>query len=350
MNNVSKNIVASVVLVLIGINYALALGISTKNIPSRAYDPANREKVVICHFPPGNTANYQTISISVNALDKHVDHHSDTFAVDGICPNPWQVPGSYNQTTGKPDTLSSTKCGVTSDMVDSVIKRLPEGSDVSTKSPELITDDKGANIFLKADAKVKVAFVYDGAGYSNSLGYFSTANPSGLTRQNAADKIIFPNFSKPSEGSLSLGDTVDLGSFTSGSMIGFTIVSNGWNASIVDPTRNVTQIFRTVKALNPETSDANRAHTVLLSDAKSGILLLGIEDLNRETCSYNDYGYCTDDDFNDAVIGICVDPPSAISNIKDIPPLELPPPSPPAVGISGPANWTEINMSNTEKK
>ena len=350
MIHVYKNIVASIVLALIGINCALALGISTQNIPSRAYDPNNRKKVVICHFPPGNPANYQTISISVNSLDTHVDHHSDTFAVDGVCPNLWQVPSTYNQTTGKPDTLSSTKCGVTSDMLDSVIKRLPEGSDVSAKSPELITDDKGANIFLKADAKVKVAFVYDGAGYSNSLGYFSTTSPSGLTRQNAADKIIYTNFSKPSEGSLSLGDTVDLGSFTSGSMIGFTIVSNGWSGGVVDPTRNVTQIFRTVKSLNPETSDANRAHTVLLSDAKSGILLLGIEDLNRDTCSYNDYGYCTDDDFNDAVIGICVDPPSAISNIKDIPTLELPKPEPPVEGKSGPANWSEINMPIVEKK
>ncbi len=226
-------------------------------------------------------------------------------------------------------------------MLDSVIKRLPEGSDVSKKSPELITDDKGANIFLNDSASVKVAFVYDGAGYKNSLGYFTTTDLSTLTSSNATDSIIFSNFSSSPDGALKLGDSFDLGLFSKGSIIGFTLVSNGWKNGMVDPT---SPIFRTVKALNPE-SKATNAHTVLLSDATSGLLLLGIEDLNRDKCSANDYGYCSDNDFNDAVIGICVDPASAISNINDIPTLEPPKPSP---GVSGPANWREINEPITE--
>ena len=230
-------------------------------------------------------------------------------------------------------------------MVDSVIKRLPEGSNVSSKSPELITNDKGANIFLKGSASIKVAFVYDGAGYKNSLGYFSTTDLSTLTSSNAADSIIFSNFSASPDGALKLGDTFDLGLFSSGSIIGFTLASNGWQNGMVDPTRTKDQIFRTVKALNPESTDTNRAHTVLLSDATSGILLLGIEDLNRDSCSKNDYSYCSDNDFNDAVIGICVDPASAISNINDIPTLEPPKPSP---GVSGPSNWRELNEPITE--
>ncbi len=32
------------------------------------------EKIVICHFPPGNPENCQTITISPNALDAHLAH------------------------------------------------------------------------------------------------------------------------------------------------------------------------------------------------------------------------------------------------------------------------------------
>lgn len=45
------------------------------------------KKVTICHFPPGNVANVQIISISVNALDVHVGHHYDTIWENGkSCP------------------------------------------------------------------------------------------------------------------------------------------------------------------------------------------------------------------------------------------------------------------------
>ena len=33
-----------------------------------------REKITICHLPPGNPANPQTITISPNALDAHLAH------------------------------------------------------------------------------------------------------------------------------------------------------------------------------------------------------------------------------------------------------------------------------------
>ena len=45
-------------------------------------DPNNPKKIIICHFPPGNPENYQTISISLNALKTHVTHHHD---YDGEC-------------------------------------------------------------------------------------------------------------------------------------------------------------------------------------------------------------------------------------------------------------------------
>ena len=40
--------------------------------PSAA--PAAEDKVPICHFPPGNPANFHTITVSARALDAHATH------------------------------------------------------------------------------------------------------------------------------------------------------------------------------------------------------------------------------------------------------------------------------------
>ena len=39
----------------------------------------NANKVVVCHLPPGNPANMQTICISVNAVPAHVPLHGGDF-------------------------------------------------------------------------------------------------------------------------------------------------------------------------------------------------------------------------------------------------------------------------------
>ena len=37
------------------------------------------EKVTICHFPPGNPENMQTLSVDESAVDAHVAEHGDTI-------------------------------------------------------------------------------------------------------------------------------------------------------------------------------------------------------------------------------------------------------------------------------
>ncbi len=49
---------------------------------------APKPKVTICHFPPGNPANWHTITISENALQKHQDKHGDLIGIaceDATC-------------------------------------------------------------------------------------------------------------------------------------------------------------------------------------------------------------------------------------------------------------------------
>jgi len=47
--------------------------------PAMADKPGtvNEEKVQICHFPPGNPGNPQTISISEDDVQEHIDKHGD---------------------------------------------------------------------------------------------------------------------------------------------------------------------------------------------------------------------------------------------------------------------------------
>ncbi len=45
-------------------------------------DPSDPDKVIICHFPPGDEENVQIISISMSALQTHISHHDD---YDGDC-------------------------------------------------------------------------------------------------------------------------------------------------------------------------------------------------------------------------------------------------------------------------
>ncbi len=47
-------------------------------------DDETPKTITICHVPPGNPDNCQEITISVNALDAHIDHHGDRL----VCHNP----------------------------------------------------------------------------------------------------------------------------------------------------------------------------------------------------------------------------------------------------------------------
>ncbi len=226
----------------------------------------------------------------------------------------WQYWGEYNPTTGVPNNLVDMTSKMPSDLKERVLKKLPEGLNIKNNPEVEITDDLGANIYLVKDADVTVSFVDEGAGYLNSIGFFEfkADNPPTLGPQ-VNDKIIFPNFSKPQ---LKFGDAVELGRFKAGNAIGFTIAANGWKPALhaVDPNQSTDWIFRTLKNLNSEINDSRnlRAHTVLLSNPQDGLLIVGLEDINRQSGG--------DNDFNDAIIAIHVTPFSAVdrSQLNDL--------------------------------
>lgn len=72
--------------------YFFTLGIAGAALLAFAFTTTSTKetkgnKVTICHYPPGNPANVQEITISENAWSTHQGHHGD-FIKEGCEPCP----------------------------------------------------------------------------------------------------------------------------------------------------------------------------------------------------------------------------------------------------------------------
>ena len=228
----------------------------------------------------------------------------------------WNYISEYDQ-NGRPDAIENVSSSLPDDLLPKIYQKLPERLDIRDNSNSQITGDSGANIKLLEDAEVRVIFLAEGAGYKNSIGYFTFKDNAKPATQNSIDPIIlFPNFSaNGSGGGLNYGDSVGLGIVKAGTSIGFNIISNGWrsNWNGVNPWPPAYASFTTLKETNPEYPSYGdlEAHTVLLIKDDAELAVIGMEDINRT------FGW-SDHDFNDAIIGIQVSPFSAIDRTNTI--------------------------------
>lgn len=259
----------------------------------------------------------------------------------------WQYFGTvstglpYVASTGSPlyaeftRTLPAGLPALPTNLASKISFSLPEGRDIRLNSQGLIPDsDSKTNLQLSATADVWVTFLSEGAGYRNSVGYFTydLANPP-TSRDQVQEKIVFVNASMPSpldQASSTRQNTAYLGSFPAGTGVGFFIVSDGYSPTgrTLNGTRtggvkdNVSSknVFYTLRALNPEATSAQNlnVHTVILREVSTSrpdyqLLVIGFEDINREQGG--------DHDFNDVVLGIHVNPRASLANLDSLAPL-----------------------------
>jgi Domain of unknown function (DUF4842)/Domain of unknown function (DUF4114) len=213
--------------------------------------------------------------------------------------------GNYDA-NGVPRYLLPKGDAVSQDILNIVNASLPEGTPLPVSHPEYLGNNVQNNVVLTAKAEIWVTFVHEGAGYRNSLGYYSypTNNPP----TNAAEindlHIIFPNASfQGSGGGLRTGDKILLDTFEAGTTVAWFLVPNGWNGSTQRVVDGQNTIRYSNNAFNTFTSAAYRQHIVTLLDPARELLLVGFEDLNRPS---------GDNDFNDAVFYATASPFSAI--------------------------------------
>ncbi len=225
--------------------------------------------------------------------------------------------GTYDN-LGKPNYLEPVNDVISSTFLSFVNASLPERKPVPTYHPAYLSSTAQTNLNIIADGDIYITFVHEGAGYTNTLAYFTYPTNSPPTTTSAIDSlhIIFPNGSLVgSSGNLVSGNKVKLGRFRSGTTIGFCLVSNGWNGTSKLVGAGNGKFF-TIDALNPESSAANKRHAVLLNDNTNNLFLIGMEDINREGGS--------DNDFNDMVFyATSVNSASAISK-TNVNPIDQP--------------------------
>lgn len=183
---------------------------------------------------------------------------------------------------------------------------LPAGVNVTTLHPEYFVETV-RNIVLTKQAELYVTFIDEGAGYRNVLGYYyynKNTPPTSISELNS--KVIFPNTSKiGSDGGLIMGKTMKLiGSFDENTVIGFYLISNGWN-----PKKTVVTDGYYTLYTNTEFNAKNYIQSVTLFDETSGHIILGFDDTKLPE---------GDKDYNDAIFQITSIPADAIDTSKYI--------------------------------
>jgi len=220
--------------------------------------------------------------------------------------------GTYNF-EGTPNYLITPRDTISVAFRNNVEATLPEYRPVPIYNPTYLTSTKPETINLKDSADVWITFVDEGATYRNALGYYLFNTDAPLTTPPSPNniKIIFPNASKGGfGGGLTAGDKVFLGTFPGKTGIGFVLIADGWNGNTVTTGR--WSLFSNSR-FNPEDSVALKKHIVFINDTNSNRIVMGFEDIRRDTV--------TDNDFNDLLVYATVLPKKNIADVDSLPPI-----------------------------
>ena len=221
---------------------------------------------------------------------------------------------------GSTDAYGRPKYLVTPDVISNTLlsyinTSLPEGTPLTKSHPQYLTSAATGTVNVTAASDVWITFVSEGAGYYNSVGYYTypTNNPPTKASDISTVYVTFPNASLyGSGGNMRSGDKVKLGTFDAGTSIGFVLFANGWAGT--NQVYTDVQKYYSDPQLNPEADDANKKHSVLLYDAADKLYLVGFEDQTRPG---------GDQDFNDVVFYATANPITAISN-SGVQPIDKP--------------------------
>ncbi len=212
--------------------------------------------------------------------------------------NPVLFPQTTYENTCAWDDSGKPVCLLDRDVISPALmtflnNTLPEGKDLRTTRPELLTTQAIGDITIVQPSDVFITFVFQGTSANNSFAYytFPTNQPPKSVDDIKKMTYIFPNVK--SNTPLLPGDKVKIGRFEGGTSVGFALLQNGWNAVTKKPNNNAVH-FCTDDILNPEIDPALKKHAVLINYIPENKVLIGYEDADRTSPG-------CDHDFNDVI-------------------------------------------------
>jgi LruC domain-containing protein len=208
---------------------------------------------------------------------------------------------------GRPNYLEPVGDVIGADMLQSINASLPELKSVALLHPQYISSGAASDIVITEKSDVWLTFIYEGAGYRNTLGYYKypTNKPPATMQDIDTIHFVFPNASLVgSGGGMHSGDKVKIGTIDAGTTIGLVLFADGWNGSSVNYYAG--GAYFSDSNLNPEVNPALKRHTVMLQYQNT--YMIGFEDMNREASG-------CDHDFNDVMVYASSNPITAISNV-----------------------------------
>lgn len=208
--------------------------------------------------------------------------------------------GTYD-TTGKPSYLV-TPDTISAGLLSFISTNLPDGKNLTLSRPDLFASSALADIVVTQPTDIYVTFVSADANFTNAVAFYSY--PTAQPPMSAADvkniTYIFPNAGNQTP--LVAGDKVKIGTFTTGTTIGFAVMEDAWDLTTHSLDNSVVH-FCTDDVLNPEVNPSLKRHAVLLNYTPENKVLISFEDTNRTDPS-------CDNDFNDVVIYCTLTAPS----------------------------------------
>lgn len=218
--------------------------------------------------------------------------------------------------------------------LDAVGEVFPERSNAGSA---YINGDFESTLEMQQAGTVALTFIHEGAGYRNSLGYFTYEENGSGGYNILSSNLVIPDASIPLQ---TAGDEWDLRdengnvrTFQAGDKIGFFVIANGWNSeprvrnfdasAVAIPANNGfgnAQIglgcYTSIPQINPEWAqggglDVAKHQAMVGFSSFAGFnnderfVLIGFEDLNRLRWS--------DDDFNDLSFVVHTTPETCLS-------------------------------------
>jgi hypothetical protein len=177
-----------------------------------------------------------------------------------------------------------------STLYQGIMEMYPEHKRNNEVYAQLFTVDAEKRIVLTKDSEVYVTFISEGAGWSNTLGYYTydASNPPGSTGD-FQKVVLFPNINNEV---LNQGDMLQLGDgkFKAGTAIGFFLITRGYENGLVyyDKTTHYTDIN-----LNKNSFQQH----ILFKEGACGDIVLAFEDrlLDMTDCDF---------DYNDIIMTV----------------------------------------------